>query len=185
MHYRNIEQAARVVAAGGIVAYPTEYVFGLGCDPRDSDAVDRILNLKRRSPYLGLILLAASVDQLEPYVDWARVISPEQVSQSWPGPVTWVLPKRPMVPKKLAGSRPGIAVRVTDHPVARRLAASAGPLVSTSANPTGWLPARTVGTAKHYFGKRLDFYLGGAVLRAGDGTEIRDAATGKVFRSGG
>lgn len=185
MQYRDISKAAGVVAAGGVVAYPTEYVYGLGCDPRNGAAIDRILSLKRRSPYLGLIMLAASADQLNPYVDWARLNAPEQLWQSWPGPVTWVVPKRPMVPSKLAGNRGSIAVRVTDHPVARRLAAMAGPLVSTSANPARWPPATTVTSAKHYFGNRLDFYLSGAVTGAGFGTEIRDAATGEVLRAAG
>src|SRR5512135_637523 len=107
MNARGLQQAARILRQGGIVAYATEYCFGLGCDPRNRDAVLRLLRLKRRSVIKGLIVLAADISQLAPYV--ADI--PPQVLASWPGPHTWLLSARPGVPGWVTGRHDKIAVR--------------------------------------------------------------------------
>ncbi len=175
--------AARTLHEGGIVAYPTEAVYGLGCDPRNREAVCRLLALKRRPMHKGLILIAAEYAQLLPYI---RQPSPSRrlwLEQSWPGPVTWLIPARSGVPRWLRGRHATIAVRVTAHPLAAALCrAFGGAIVSTSANPAGLPPARTPLAVRRYFGDRLDSVIHGKTGSSRNPTEIRDLADGRVLR---
>lgn len=172
------------MAAGGVIAYPTESVYGLGCNPWELTAVTRILALKRRRPDKGLIIVAASFDQLEPFIDLRAAIPWDSILASWPGPVTWVLPVKKHVPTLLRGTRGGLAVRVSAHPVVRELCRSAGLLVSTSANPEGCTPAKTVSRVRAYFGDKLDYVIPGATGDSPGPTGIKDAITGRLLRSG-
>lgn len=177
---RELQHAARVLKQGGIVAYATEYCFGLGCDPRDRAAVYRLLRLKRRRAAKGVIVLAADTAQLAPYVD----AFPPNVLASWPGPHTWLLPARPDTPHWITGGRPKIAVRVTAHSQAAALCRAAGmAIVSTSANRAGASPVRDYRDALRRFGKRVDYVLPGRVGKLAAPTPIRDAATGEVIRA--
>ena len=181
----HITQAALTVRRGGIIAYPTEAVYGLGCNPWEADAVFRILSLKRRSPARGLIVVAAEIGQLTGLVDFTGNFDVAMVAASWPGPVTWVLPALARVPHWLTGSHRGIAVRVSNHPVVRALCLKTGPLVSTSANPTGTAPARSCTRVRCYFADHLDYILPGRVGQLHAPTEIRDAVTGARIRTAG
>ena len=178
-------QAVRAVRAGGVIAYPTEAVYGLGCDPRDETAVRQILALKQRAPSKGLIVIAADINQLKP---WLLPLSPEQLDTlhaTWPGPVTWLLPAKPTVPYWLRGQHSTLAVRVTAHPVAAALCRRAGTaLVSTSANISQRPPARSALTVRRYFGQRLDYVLAGPLGDADRPTEIRELFSGRVLRAG-
>lgn len=178
----HIKLAARTVRSGGTIAYPTEAVFGLGCSPVFADAVERILTLKHRPAGKGLILVAADTGQLEDLVDLGAVPDPEQVLATWPGPVTWILPARPGVPYWLRGDSDGLAVRVSAHPVVRELCRLTGPLVSTSANPAGAVPARTPERVRFYFGTTLDYILPGRPGGAPTPTEIRDGRDMRLIR---
>jgi L-threonylcarbamoyladenylate synthase len=179
-----IDRAARVLCNGGVIAYPTEGCFGLGCDPSNRRAVHRILRLKRRSPAHGLILIAASLGQLG---DWIVGADPAvaRARATWPGPVTWLLPARARVPWWIRGRHDTIAVRITAHPVARALCRRAGmAIVSTSANRHGLAPALSQVSVRRTFGDRLDMIVPG---RTGPGrrpTEIRDGASGALIRAG-
>lgn len=167
--------------AGGIVAYATEYCFGLGCDPLNRNAVLRLLRLKRRPLAKGLIVLAADEAQLIPFI----MDIPAAVRASWPGPHTWLLPARPGVPGWVIGRHDKIAVRVTAHPQAAALCRAAGmAIVSTSANRAGEVPARTDREVARRFGKRVDYILPGNVGDAPAPTPIRDALTGRLVRPG-
>jgi L-threonylcarbamoyladenylate synthase len=178
-----LKQAVRAIRAGAIVAYPTEAVFGLGCDPDNLEAVWRLLALKQRPVEKGLILIAASFDQLVPYVEPLDAGIEKKVLASWPGPVTWLLPARPQVSPLLRGSHRTIAVRVTAHPVARVLCAALGhALVSTSANVAGGRPARDVLAVRRIFGESVDYIVPGKVGSLGRPTEIRDALSDSVVR---
>lgn len=180
-----IDQAARYLASGGIVAYPTEAVYGLGCDPDDARAVYRLLALKRRNPEHGLILIAAHMGQLEPYLAPLDPSVRERLEDSWPGPVTWVVPADRDAPAWLTGGRATIAVRVTAHRDSARLCArSTMPLVSTSANRSGCRPARSALQVRCAFGHRVDYILGGGVGALNRPTEIRNALDGRVLRPG-
>lgn len=169
-----------------VIAYPTEAVFGLGCDPDSEKAVNALLALKQRPWQKGLILIAANYEQLKPYVDDAALTDSqrETIFSVWPGPVTWVIPARPETPRWLTGSFDSLAVRVSDHPLVQQLCSQYGkPLVSTSANLSGQEPCRTTEEVRMQFGSSLPV-LAGLVGGRLNPSEIRDALTGKQFRQG-
>jgi len=178
-----IRRAAALVRAGGVIAYPTEAVWGLGCDPLDAGAVARILALKQRQAEEGLILIAADMAQLEPWIEPVSYEIEARVSTTWPGPVTWVFPAQPWVPFWVHGGRDLLAVRVTAHAQSAALCRAVGyPIVSTSANRPGHPPARTGAQVRRWLADDVDLILGGATGGRARPSEIRDAITGRVFR---
>lgn len=176
----------QVLEGEGVIAYPTEAVFGLGCDPDSEKAVNALLALKQRSWEKGLILIAADYQQLLPYIDDSKLNAQQKttVFSCWPGPVTWVMPAKAETPRWLTGRFASLAVRVSAHPVVRQLCLRYGkPLVSTSANLSGHAPCRTEEEVRVQFG--ADFpVLSGAVGGRLNPSEIRDALTGQLFRQG-
>ncbi|MCB1616198.1 MAG: Sua5/YciO/YrdC/YwlC family protein [Pseudomonadales bacterium] len=177
--------ASHLLDAGGIIAYPTEAVWGLGCDPFDSDAVEKLLWLKKRKPEKGLILVAASIEQLMPYIDMNQLdeLSYRRLTDSWPGPYTWLVPHNGLIPDWISGGRTEVALRVSAHPVVGALCRHfGGPLVSTSANPSGLMPAKSATTVKRYFGNDIDFVVGGKLGRLNAPTPIQHVVSGKKFR---
>jgi L-threonylcarbamoyladenylate synthase len=182
----SLRRAVRTLRAGGVVAYPTEAVYGLGCDPFNEQAALRLLAIKGRSIDKGLILIAANFDQLRPLLlpQFERTLAP--VLASWPGPSTWILPAAARVPVWLTGDSDGIAVRVTAHPLAARLCERFGTaLVSTSANASGRPPARNALAARRALGRRVDYFLSGATGGDASPSEIRDLRSGRLLRAGG
>lgn len=178
-------RAVRVVRSGGVIAYPTEAVYGLGCDPLDPVAVLRLLLLKARVAEKGLILIGADLSQFDSLLLPLAPALRAKVLASWPGAVTWLLPSRPECPQWLTGGRETLAVRVPDHPLSLALCRALGhPLVSTSANPAGRAPARSALQVRRYFGDRLDYILAGPVGGRRRPSEIRDGRTGTVIRPG-
>jgi L-threonylcarbamoyladenylate synthase len=178
-----LRQAARRVRGGGVIAYPTEAVYGLGCDPFDAEAVLRILALKGRRLEQGLIVIGAELAHIAGFVAPAGRAALDRALPTWPGPHTWLLPASASVPPWIRGRYPTVALRLTAHPVAAALCREAGcALVSTSANRHGQPPARSALAVRLRFGDELDFVLDGATGGARGPTEIRDAATGRVIR---
>lgn len=178
-----IQQVVTVLKQGGIIAYPTEAVYGLGCDPHNDEAVNRIISLKGRDADKGLILIAASYQQLKPFIKQLDQDTEKELLGSWPGPVTWIVPANDSVSSRLRGKHTSLAVRVTDHPLVQQLCNSFnGAIVSTSANPAGEEPARTAKDVKKYFENKLDYILEGETGGLAKPTEIRDALTKKVIR---
>jgi len=182
-----VSEAADILRHGGVIAYATEAVFGLGCDPQNPRAIEKLLQLKQRPADKGLILIAADETQLHPYLDMPAIDAAiwQRVRASWPGPVTWLLPVAPGVSALLRGEHTALAVRVTAHPQAAALCRAFGAaLVSTSANLSGHAPARTAREVFAQFGDRLDAILPGETGGADKPSEIRDARTGRILRSG-
>lgn len=178
-----IRNAARCLRSGGVIAYPTEAVYGLGSLPFIESAVTKVLTLKRRDPAKGLILIASSFDQLIDYIVPLDDGLMEPVLASWPGANTWILPARPWVPHWVRGQHDSLAVRVTDHPVAATLCTAVdSPLVSTSANISRRPPARSALRVRHQFGDDIDFIVPGALGQLKNPTPIRDARSGKALR---
>lgn len=176
LHY-----AAQQVWAGNVIAYPTEAVYGLGCDPLNEQAVLRLLALKQRPVEKGLILIAADFKQLEPFLDYDQQIL-DRVLPTWPGAVTWIIPVQSWVPKWLTGEHQSLAVRVTDHPLAKALCQhSQMPLVSTSANPSTKKPARNALQVQKYFAGQACI-INGATGGNKNTSAIYDAKTGKCLR---
>ena len=170
---------------GGVVAYPTEAVWGLGCDPFNEQAVMRLLAIKQRPVDKGLILIGADVGQLDPVVDWAALPMDRRaaVEASWPGPNTWTVPVTGRVPAWIRGAHASVAVRVSDHPTVIALCrAFGGPLVSTSANLTGMPPAFHRGDLDPALLGLLDAVCEGETGGLSAPTAIRDALTGAVLR---
>ena len=182
----DIAEARYFLRNGGVIAYPTEAVWGLGCDPRNEAAVLRLLALKQREVDKGLILIAADEAQLAPYIDMAALDETQrtEVRASWPGPYTWIVPASTTAPAWITGSHSGIAVRVSAHPTVIVLCnAFGGALVSTSANRAGEPavssrdaldPAVVEGVDAVTVGET------GGLLRP---TAIRDARSGDMLRS--
>ncbi len=169
---------------GGVIAYPTEAVYGLGCDPLDPDAVQRLLTLKQRPADKGLILIASHWEQLTPYLLPLNTTQQRHIFNSWPGPHTWVLPCQPETPFWLRGRHDSLAVRITAHPVAAALCnAWGGALISTSANRNGRPPARSRLRVQQQFGDQLDYRLPGALGDLVRPTPIHDGVTGAILRS--
>ena len=176
-------RAVMTLRAGGVVAYPTESVYGLGCDPWNRAAVARVFALKRRPARKRCIVIAAVASQLERLVDVRDRRFSEFASRCWPGPVTLVAPASEEAPAWLVNADGTVATRVTDHPVARGLCASlGGPLISTSATRDGRPPARDALRVRLAFGAEIDWYVGGRVGGLAAPTRIVDVRDGRTIR---
>ncbi|WP_245584164.1 L-threonylcarbamoyladenylate synthase [Saccharospirillum impatiens] len=177
-------QLARRLLAGGVLAYPTEGVWGLGCDPWNADAVGRILAIKERSVEKGLIIIANDYEQLAPFLAPLSSDLIYRLTERWPGPFTWVVEHNGSLPDWVTGNRPTIAVRVPGHPMARALCRHAGmPLVSTSAN-RGGKPAMTDRLqVRLKLGAELDGIAPGKTLAGAQPSQIRDLLTEQLYRA--
>ncbi|MHC1478747.1 L-threonylcarbamoyladenylate synthase [Frateuria aurantia] len=181
-----LAEAGRQLREGAVIAYPTEAVYGLGCDPMNIAACERLYQLKQRPSNRPLLLIGSSLEMLLPYMDRSLVDAQQwqRILDSWPGPHTWIFPRSPRVADWVAGEYPGIALRWTAHPLASALCtAFGGPLVSTSANPHGQAPARSADEVHSYFGEHLDLILDGVTGGLERPSTIRDALDGRVLRS--
>ena len=177
--------AIAALRRGGVIAYPTEAVWGLGCNPFDEAAVTRLLALKQRPVDKGLILIAGALGHLDGLLDWDAIPADvrERVLASWPGPNTWVVPATARVPRWITGSHDGVAVRVSAHPAVIALCtAFGGPLVSTSANPAGAEPPRRLDAFDPVLRGAVDAIVEGDTGGLSSPTRIRDACSGTVLR---
>ena len=183
----NFNQALNALMDGEVIAYPTEGVFGVGCDPDNSEAVRKLLDLKQRPADKGLILIAASYQQLIPYIDESQLTQEQliRVKQSWPGPITWIMPSSERVSRWVSGQHQSIAVRVTDHPLVQKMCNAFGkPLTSTSANLSGQPPCMTSEEVYMQFGYDQIAVLEGQTGGREKPSEIRDAQSLQVLRQG-
>jgi len=177
-----IRLAVQKINQGELIAYPTEAVYGLGCNPMDEEAVLKLLALKKRSVDKGLILIASSIEQLDPYLQLSDEIV-SRVQASWPGPVTWIIPAQPWVPKWLTGKHNSLAVRVTDHPIASSLCEeNQGPIVSTSANTSARPPATKSWMVSKNLNTKDLFILAGEVGSLKQATPIFDVLSHNKLR---
>lgn len=178
----HLSRAILACESGGVIAYPTEAVYGLGCLPLNEAAVRRLLALKRRSADKGLIVVAEDIEQLRGLVDFDAARERRALLKSWPGPYTWLVPCKGGTPAWLTGVHATLAVRVSAHPVVRALCGALGPLVSTSANPEGAPPARSSAAVEAYFPGQIDYIFPGKITGSQKPTRIRDAMTGEIIR---
>lgn len=180
-----IRIAAAAVANEGVIAYPTEAVWGLGCLPWSEMAVARLLRMKARPQSKGLILLAASIDQFDWLLQDLPGTQKARLELSWPGAITWLVPHSGRVPEWICGNHDTVALRVSAHPGVQALCkALGGPVVSTSANVSGGREARHLFQVYQRFGHSLDYVLGGSLGGSKHPSTIRDLATDALLRSG-
>ena len=183
----DIAAVAAAVRRGGVVAFPTETFYGLGADPGQDAALREVLRLKGRTATQPLLLLAASLDQVAP---WVGTIPPgfdRLVAQFWPGALTLVLPAAPGVPEPLIGGGGGVAIRVTSQPQARRLILACGTAITgTSANPTGRPPAESAAQVRAFFGSELAAVLDGGTTAGGEPSTLLQLDThgARLLRAG-
>ncbi|MDO9478177.1 MAG: L-threonylcarbamoyladenylate synthase [Pseudohongiella sp.] len=175
---------------GGVIAYPTEAVWGLGCDPENEQACLELLQIKQRPIQKGMILIAGCIEDFESILavlppDQYRVLELAWQQQHKTGAVTYLVPDiLDQVPYWIKGSHSSVALRVSDHPVVRSLCKEfGGPLVSTSANKSGKLPARSKVIVEKYFGSQLDFIVPGQLGGASNPSKIIDFSTGQLVRA--
>ena len=196
-------QAANWLKEAKLLAYPTESVWGIGCDPYNKAAVQRILDIKQRPQAKGMIVITDSVERLSPLLASLNNAQRQQIIDSWQSDVndselhnrqahTWLLPipqtLSTTMPSWIMGEHQTIAVRVIAHPIIRELCQQMvsannpfGFIVSTSCNPSGQSPASTFDTAYGYFGEQIGYFQAdtlGYILPS----QIRDATTGSVIR---
>ncbi len=183
----NFEQAIEALKSGNVIAYPTEGVFGVGCDPDNPDAIKKLLSLKERPADKGLILIAASYQQILPYID-ESVLDKQRldtIKACWPGAITWVMPVSAITSELVCGQFQSVAVRVTDHPLVQKLCQAFGkPITSTSANLSGMPPCRSVAEVQEQLGSKNIVILKGQTGGRSKPSEIRDAVSLNVLRQG-
>lgn len=180
----SIRNAARILRHQGVIAYPTEAVFGLGCLPAHVSAIYRLLELKHRPADMGLILIASDFSQLQPFLKPLQPEIVQRISSSWPGPTTWVLPALSKTSSLLTGKHHSLAVRVSAHPLVRALCQqSRSAIISTSANISGQSMSYSVLDVRLQFSNQLDYILNGSLGKSSKPSEIRDAITGETIRN--
>ena len=183
LNHPDVIAAVKAVKAGGVIAYPTEGVWGLGCLPNNEQAVKRVLKLKNRSVDKGLILVAADINQVAPWLDTLDSDQLNQLSSTWPGPNTWLVPHANKAPAWITGEHEMVALRVSAHPIVQALCTLLGStLVSTSANPQGAPAAKSADEVNAYFYGQLDGAAPGDVTNPGRPTVIRDLVSGTEIR---
>lgn len=174
------------MAVGEVIAYPTEAVWGLGCDPLNPYAVEKLLALKQRPVEKGLILIAAELNQFSSLLENLTANQLQQLAAPQTKPITWLVPASATVPAWIKGNHSSVAIRLVKHPVAAALCRLVGgPIVSTSANPGTRREARTALAVRRYFGNQLAAICPGKVGPNARPSEIRDLASGQVIRPGG
>lgn len=185
----SVAEAAACLEQGQVLAYPTEAVWGLGCDPFNESAFLEILALKQRPVEKGVILLAGNISQVEHLLNNLDHAMRQQVIDTWSNQAsneratTWLLPADESIPTWIKGNHTKVAVRVTNHPLCIALCnAFNGFIVSTSANPAGEKSARSLQDVNQYFGSKLN-YLNGDLGLSQDASKIIDAITGQVIRA--
>jgi len=176
--------AASALHQGGVIAYPTEGVWGLGCDPFNEAAVNRLLALKQRPVHKGLILIAANLDQVDFLLRELTAEQRAQLAASWPGFSTWLVPDRlDQIPAWVKGQHSSVALRVSAHPVVQSLClAFGGPLVSTSANLAGRPSALQSWQVRGAFQDGIDYLMPGSLGGEHKSSPVTDLASGKKLR---
>ena len=183
----DLSNALNVLNTQGVIAYPTEAVFGLGCDPDSSIAIEKVLQIKKRPASKGLILIASNIEQLQHYADFSLLNSTQlsAIQKTWPGPFTWIVPAKKNLSKLISGDFESVAVRVSAHPVVQQLCLQFGkPIISTSANLSGLTPCSTSQEVEIMFAKHplLENIIDAPVSGLANPSQIHDAISGKRLR---
>lgn len=182
-----IQRAVAILRAGGLVAFPTETVYGLGADALNAQAVRAVFALKGRPSKNPLIVHVADIAGARRVVAEWPPMAQRLAEEFWPGPLTIVLRGAPSIPSEVTGGSPNVAVRCPDHPVASALLRSFdGPLVAPSANPSGFVSPTTAAHVREGFLGADLFVLDGGPCRAGIESTVVSLTTSPptILRSG-
>jgi L-threonylcarbamoyladenylate synthase len=180
----SVSELADIIRQGGVIAYPTEAVWGLGCDPFNESAVRRILTLKSRPESKGLILIAGAENQLTPWINALEPDIAQRLISSNETPTSWVVPDTHITPNWVRGEHQSVAIRLSQHkPVQALCDAFQGVIISTSANPAGLEPALNIDEVNTYFGDNIDAIYHAPLGQASQPSQVRDILTNKLFRA--
>ena len=177
-----LNRLSGAIAAGAVIGYPTDTIWGFGCDPLNAASVAHILQIKRRPVEMGVILLSSRLEYCEPFV---RIPAERRAEIESPAatPTTWLIDASPACPEWIRGRHPTVAIRITDHPVLEALCAGFGrPLVSTSANRSGRPTVRNALQMRRQFGDELDAIVTGFDTGGSKASRIQSLASGQLLR---
>ncbi len=178
-----INKAVETIQIGGVIAYATEAVYGLGCDPENDQAIQKILDLKGRDAKQGFILIASQISHVEKYLG---ELSPQEIKlleQTWPEPTTLILTANESVSDLITGGRKTVAVRITTHHDTKSLCEALGhALISTSANKSGQPAMTHAWQIQQQFSDGIDYLFPSALGGESKPSTIIDAKSGKILR---
>ncbi len=164
----SIRLAGKIIRRGGLVAFPTETVYGLGCDAMNPEAAANVFEAKQRPQFDPLIVHIADREQLGQIATSLPATAQKLMDQFWPGPLTLVLPKQQAIPDLVTAGLPTVAVRMPNHPIARSLIQEAGtPIAAPSANPFGYVSPTTARHVADGLGNSVDLILDGGPCQVG------------------
>ena len=183
MTAKTVAEAAKVLAAGGTVVYPTETVYGIGASINIHEAVERIFEIKGRSREMPLSVAVASFEMIGLV---ARIGEEEMLllRKVLPGPVTVLVEKSPDLPDLVTAGSPLVGIRFPDHPMALELIGMTGPITSTSANSSGRPPPASIAELDPKIAGQVDFVLDGGRSRFARPSTLIDLGKRKVIREG-
>ena len=178
---KQTDDLTKIFTSGGVFAYPTESVYGLGCDPDNEEAVQQLLLLKKRPINKGLILVASDFSQVEKYL---KPLNESQQEFTLPSKTTYIFPALNSAPRWLTGDFNSLAIRISKHPIVRELCETFdSALVSTSANLSGQSPAKSPTEVSNQLENKIDAILDGKLGDLLTPTVIRDSISGEIIRS--
>ncbi len=168
-----IKKAVRLLKQGGLIAFPTETYYGLGVDPFNKEALQRLFKVKRRGVDKAVLVLVADQSQVERFAYSIPAEFNKLMASFWPGPLTLVFPARSNVPELLTGGTGTVGIRQSPNSVARQLLQDfAGPITATSANRSGASPATTAAEVEEIFGSEVDLIIDGGATPGGKGSTL-------------
>jgi L-threonylcarbamoyladenylate synthase len=177
-----LDRIQRVINKGGVIAYPTESVFGLGCDPNNLKALEKILRIKKRPAAKGLIILVSDIAQAESFIQPLTDTQLKQLNQKQIRATTWLIPRKPELSPLLCGNHEKLAIRITTHPIAKAICEfNNSALVSTSCNLSGRPEMKTMLDVRNKLGAQIDHVVNG-VCGKQKPSQIIDLATGQILR---
>lgn len=178
------EQLSEIMRQGGVIAYPTEAVWGLGCDPFNEAAVAKILQLKSRAMEKGLILVAGEASHMQAWVKTLSSESTIRLTSKTNLPTSWVVPDTSIAPQWVRGQHDSVAIRLSQYaPVQTLCTAFGGVIVSTSANPAGLDPAMTKEEVNTYFGDKIDAIYDAPLGKSQQPSQVKDLLSNTLFRA--
>jgi L-threonylcarbamoyladenylate synthase len=178
-----LNRLVQALSKGAVIGYPTDTIWGFGCDPFAPESVARILQIKQRPVEKGLILLSSRLEYCEPLIR-LEPQQREQIKLPAERPTTWLVAASDGCPPWIRGNHPTVAIRITDHPLVAYLCSGMqSPLVSTSANAAGKSTARSALQLRRQFGDQLDTIVTGFSTGGGQASQIKSLATGNLLRT--